>query len=267
MKKDLALYLIEILHQTTTSKRPSCRVLLLYLIEILHQTTTKFCGLPFYQRCILSKFYIKPQLASQSNLPIFVVSYRNSTSNHNQLPDNWDSMELYLIEILHQTTTLRMVSTWNFSLYLIEILHQTTTTDIDKMKEGMLYLIEILHQTTTNSDNVLRASSLYLIEILHQTTTGTRVGLPGALLYLIEILHQTTTGGRRTIQPGGVVSYRNSTSNHNVSWCPWKWALVVSYRNSTSNHNFLGAHTCAYVVVSYRNSTSNHNFDYNVIIL
>ena len=55
----------------------------LYLIEILHQTTTPaFAPMALYS-CILSKFYIKPQLASQSNWPILVVSYRNSTSNHN----------------------------------------------------------------------------------------------------------------------------------------------------------------------------------------
>ena len=41
--------------------RPALRLLLLYLIEILHQTTTH--PLPFWVPlgCILSKFYIKPQ--------------------------------------------------------------------------------------------------------------------------------------------------------------------------------------------------------------
>ena len=77
----------------------------LYLIEILHQTTTSFvlniflfrCILSkFYikpqpsgkpplriERCILSKFYIKPQLRWQRSDFCCVVSYRNSTSNHN----------------------------------------------------------------------------------------------------------------------------------------------------------------------------------------
>ena len=56
-----------------------------------------------------------------------VVSYRNSTSNHNNYV--WDKMEyeLYLIEILHQTTTLRRGEPRREELYLIEILHQTTT--------------------------------------------------------------------------------------------------------------------------------------------
>ena len=34
---------------------------------------------------------------------------------------------------------------------------------------------------------------------------------------------------------------------------------VVSYRNSTSNHNHEGIKDRVHAVVSYRNSTSNHN--------
>ena len=56
-----------------------------------------------------------------------------------------------------------------------------------------------------------------------------------------------------------VVSYRNSTSNHNSrSVLPIK-PPVVSYRNSTSNHNRGFCHRADHEVVSYRNSTSNHN--------
>ena len=57
-----ALYLIEILHQTTTHCKHTTKRLGLYLIEILHQTTTQVSVLTLLCRCILSKFYIKPQL-------------------------------------------------------------------------------------------------------------------------------------------------------------------------------------------------------------
>ena len=56
-------------------------------------------------RCILSKFYIKPQLWEQVFAINKVVSYRNSTSNHNRWMHRPSSTKLYLIEILHQTTT------------------------------------------------------------------------------------------------------------------------------------------------------------------
>ena len=78
---------------------------LLYLIEILHQTTTKDGVVPIPHRCILLKFYIKPQR-------------RRACLYFSRL---------YLIEILHQTTTKSISGLKRSPLYLIEILHQTTT--------------------------------------------------------------------------------------------------------------------------------------------
>ena len=78
------LYLIEILHQTTTSLRTTTKTSWLYLIEILHQTTTEKNLKLFRKSCILSKFYIKPQRQKDDYVRIAVVSYRNSTSNHNR---------------------------------------------------------------------------------------------------------------------------------------------------------------------------------------
>ena len=57
---------------------------------------------------------------------------------------------LYLIEILHQTTTYAGRKAAGPALYLIEILHQTTTLHLCLLPPALLYLIEILHQTTTS---------------------------------------------------------------------------------------------------------------------
>ena len=106
----------------------------------------------FTSRCILSKFYIKPQPRTGERNLRNVVSYRNSTSNHNHQADpelgkdvvsyrnstsnhnsddvREDCVELYLIEILHQTTTTSVLSSSSLRLYLIEILHQTTTSGL-----------------------------------------------------------------------------------------------------------------------------------------
>ena len=78
-----------------------------------------------------------------------VVSYRNSTSNHNLGQQGGAIALLYLIEILHQTTTIRRFFCSAGRLYLIEILHQTTTKRVANSLDRALYLIEILHQTTT----------------------------------------------------------------------------------------------------------------------
>ncbi len=101
--------------------------LALYLIEILHQTTTFGRHFPSNDSCILSKFYIKPQLTRIRPYSAIVVSYRNSTSNHNLARQQVVDEVLYLIEILHQTTTLKRGPFKAVGLYLIEILHQTTT--------------------------------------------------------------------------------------------------------------------------------------------
>ena len=121
------LYLIEILHQTTTQSTASTKEGGLYLIEILHQTTTSSFVVPHTLCCILSKFYIKPQRSAKRFNGRSVVSYRNSTSNHNAASTLLTYFTLYLIEILHQTTTKYAFYPRNTMLYLIEILHQTTT--------------------------------------------------------------------------------------------------------------------------------------------
>ena len=105
VRVDYMLYLIEILHQTTTVLSLLLKMEKLYLIEILHQTTTPGIDTRSFDCCILSKFYIKPQLVRSLLARFVVVSYRNSTSNHNNARRQWRFQQLYLIEILHQTTT------------------------------------------------------------------------------------------------------------------------------------------------------------------
>ena len=208
----------------------------LYLIEILHQTTTLATVSPFLLRCILSKFYIKPQLYRHLLSPDSVVSYRNSTSNHNPPKRKAFVPMLYLIEILHQTTTMFAATLSLFRCILskfyikpqlchgacyytavVSYRNSTSNHNIrapipampfvvsyrnstsnhnpigDHVTAPSLYLIEILHQTTTRCSQERRKRKLYLIEILHQTTTKGWDLIFIATLYLIEILHQTTT--------------------------------------------------------------------------
>ena len=210
----LKLYLIEILHQTTTSSYSHWCDFRLYLIEILHQTTTRTAAALISIGCILSKFYIKPQLPQKRRKRNGVVSYRNSTSNHNWKSFIVCNLVLYLIEILHQTTTAGGAGRTRKRLYLIEILHQTTTlgliwTTTKSCILSKFYIKPQLPQKRRKRNGVVsyRNSTsnhnwksfivcnlvLYLIEILHQTTTAGGAGRTRKRLYLIEILHQTTT--------------------------------------------------------------------------
>ena len=122
-------------------------------------------------RCILSKFYIKPQQAERRAKKALVVSYRNSTSNHNLR--TWQPDQGNVVSYRNSTSNhnYRGRGAYHLQLYLIEILHQTTTYFDSKVVKSRLYLIEILHQTTTSNQLLISESSLYLIEILHQTTT------------------------------------------------------------------------------------------------
>ena len=74
-------------YRNSTSNHNPCGFFILlvklYLIEILHQTTTAKLLEKSMFSCILSKFYIKPQLRRFNERLRHVVSYRNSTSNHN----------------------------------------------------------------------------------------------------------------------------------------------------------------------------------------
>ena len=208
------LYLIEILHQTTTSGRQrvpqKCCILSKFYIKPQRLSLLSVLA----TCCILSKFYIKPQLSiSDLDFPL-VVSYRNSTSNHNSILTLGSVFTLYLIEILHQTTTSGASAIRASRLYLIEILHQTTTAGIASSFATALYLIEILHQTTTTVEDNIVTSMLYLIEILHQTTTSSchDSGICSCILSKFYIKPQPT---HLVGESCFVVSYRNSTSNHN----------------------------------------------------
>ena len=188
------------------------------------------------KRCILSKFYIKPQPPPDRFALSVVVSYRNSTSNHN------------------------LTSRISHALLVVSYRNSTSNHNENaRRKKGkQLYLIEILHQTTTTRTHSKEVNRLYLIEILHQTTTGSRRRRHrrSCILSKFYIKPQPAcfSGARRI-----VVSYRNSTSNHNREHYEKENVRVVSYRNSTSNHNSCICISEETAVVSYRNSTSNHN--------
>ena len=59
-----------------------------------------------------------------------VVSYFHFTSNHNIRLFRHRFIRLFLISILHQTTTCSTTSLLWWPLFLISILHQTTTSDM-----------------------------------------------------------------------------------------------------------------------------------------
>ena len=124
---DVELSYIVILHQTTTTfvvmlGISSCLISLFYIKPQLCVMRTQ-CTV----RCLISLFYIKPQLKACWWEWKIVVLYRYSTSNHNFISDVLKIDVLSYIVILHQTTTKGIYDLLGIALSYIVILHQTTT--------------------------------------------------------------------------------------------------------------------------------------------
>ena len=71
-----------------------------------------------------------------------VVSHSNSTSNHNTKCVYEAFCPLFLIPILHQTTTLHGELLPAAELFLIPILHQTTTS-----RMAVIHILHVTHMT------------------------------------------------------------------------------------------------------------------------
>ena len=122
----------------------------LSFISFLHQTTTGIKLIIITPNCLLSLFYIKPQLPLNRSLFILIVFYLFSTSNHNLVRVKVREDKLSFISFLHQTTTLRSCSSFSMVLSFISFLHQTTTWRTYCIMVRGLSFISFLHQTTTN---------------------------------------------------------------------------------------------------------------------
>ena len=143
----------------------------LFLINILHQTATSRWFFSATRSCSLSIFYIKPQHPGSSALNLIVVPYQYSTSNRNY--DKEETVVRVVVPYQYSTSNRnrRFPSVPFHLLFLINILHQTATTTCCLPLRMMLFLINILHQTATRQQQTCREQRLFLINILHQTAT------------------------------------------------------------------------------------------------
>ena len=118
---------IVFLHQTTTEYVDVISQKLLSYIVFLHQTTTVMKSCHFVRNCLISSFYIKPQRCCYYWQSCRIVLYRLSTSNHNDVEEDYTKKALSYIVFLHQTTTPILNMNSEIQLSYIVFLHQTTT--------------------------------------------------------------------------------------------------------------------------------------------
>ena len=109
---------------------------------------------------------------------IEVVSHSNSTSNHNPLLAQYGGE----LVVSHSNSTSNHNYEWaqahQNELFLIPILHQTTTSNILFQNGCLLFLIPILHQTTTS-----RMAVIHILHVTHMTPMHkTSCRTPGKLV-------------------------------------------------------------------------------------
>ena len=191
-------------------------------------------------------------------LPVMVVSYWNSTSNHNFLN-------------IHEAL-LTVVSYWNSTsnhnpvygrsqycwLYLIEILHQTTTFGDALKSVGSCILLKFYIKPQLFARWFLCHSCCILLKfyIKPQRLTQHMRVQTGCILLKFYIKPQQRV--RHTLGHSCCILLKFYIKPQRKN-CKSMHVIVVSYWNSTSNHNYGIAGKCAVFVVSYWNSTSNHN--------
>ena len=230
--------------------------------------------------CILLKFYIKPQHTANVYNLLYVVSYRNSTSNHNFFSRCYGNLEVvsYRNSTSNHNTlrrflpAIRVVSYRNSTSNhnggdcatcdIRVVSYRNSTSNHNGSVDVLPGRPVVSYRNSTSNHNWLfirpQTFLLYLIEILHQTTTFRLALFASMGLYLIEILHQTTTETPRNsqcwrcilskfyIKPQLLASKVDNNRGCILSKfyikpqlvaMPLLLNMVVSYRNSTSNHN------------------------------
>ena len=211
-----------------------------------------------YQRCSSFQFYIKPQPLYECVPSCFVVPHSNSTSNHNVEETTLRSPQLFLIPILHQTTTDNRVLSLHsgcssFQFYIKPQLSPAIPRKAFCCSSFQFY---IKPQRSPALPEFPPGCSSFQFYIKPQQSGCTGACSAGCSSFQFYIKPQQRS---LFLRPKVVVPHSNSTSNHNTQSISMFTGSVVPHSNSTSNHNSGIRISARAAVVPHSNSTSNHN--------
>ncbi len=228
---------ISVLHQTTT--RPTRRNMWRWLsyISVLHQTTTIRALHASITCCLISLFYIKPQLFRLWQRPTVCCLISLFYIKPQRTPLAKGKSKRCLISLFYikpQLASWIYITSWSclislfyikpqpsflFILHYSVVLYLCSTSNHNAIRGFSLIrelsYISVLHQTTTLLVTGGCLSQLSYISVLHQTTTFTFV-LPNEKSCLISLFYIKPQRGVGTLHPFLVVLYLCSTSNHNI---------------------------------------------------
>ena len=212
----MRLYVVYRLYPTSNHNRSSwsAPLVVLFIVCILHQTTTARLLSQSKKCCLSSVSYIKPQPAMP--VPTFgrVVYRLYPTSNHNLVIGFIIFVRLFIVCILHQTTTYLVVSVGSISCLssvsyikpqrelldgrswlVVYRLYPTSNHNRLAHRATGSAVVYRLYPTSNHNKDVLFTISaeLFIVCILHQTTTCALGCCHARRLFIVCILHQTTT--------------------------------------------------------------------------
>ena len=168
----------------------------LYLIEILHQTTTAPFSMTLQFRCILSKFYIKPQLSmapSKSTVSCILSKFyiKPQLEPNTNTPSSGCILSKFYIKPQHLSQMIGPSSCCILSKFYIK--PQQSPMTIRVQRSCILSKFYIKPQQGIST--FFSGQSCILSKFYIKPQRDIRRSLVTYKLYLIEILHQTTTSG------------------------------------------------------------------------
>ena len=209
----------------------------LYLIEILHQTTTHCKCIQFTLCCILSKFYIKPQLCwrSVAGAGGCILSKFYIKPQHEPLASHIP--RCCILSKFYIKPQLRHEA----AVFPIVVSYRNSTSNHNSLVSGSWSLVVVSYRNSTSNHNFLAILILMLLVVSYRNSTSNHNRGLGRSKTGAVVSYRNSTSNHNCPQAltmsGSVVSYRKSTSNHNSRTADIGTGFVVSYRNSTSNHN------------------------------
>ena len=168
---------------------------ILSFISVLHQTTTRNGVKYALWHCLLSLFYIKPQLPVVSNIRSYIVFYLCSTSNHNfgcRLLASF-GIVFYLCSTSNHNSLLLQLSACLIVFYLC-------STSNHNQPHGCVLLFLIVFYLCSTSN--------------HNRSFAVGIRRRNCLLSLFYIKPQPIEASSVTTS---IVFYLCSTSNHNAA--------------------------------------------------
>ena len=140
----------------------------------------------FQHGCFSFQFYIKPQHLARGSSIRIVVSHSNSTSNHNIRKEISASIKLFLIPILHQTTTQsafmkRSARCFSFQFYIKPQPSTASSSQRPSCFSFQFYikpqlrclqavaLLVVSHSNSTSNHNLAHGSNSYSARYTYDT--------------------------------------------------------------------------------------------------